>query len=33
MMLPRELRLTRKTEFEAAIAAGRWWGSQYLNLR
>ena len=33
MMLPRELRLTRKAEFDAAIAAGRWWGSQYLNLR
>ena len=32
-MLPRELRLTKKTEFDAVIAAGRWWGSQFLNLR
>ena len=32
-MLPRELRLTRKADFDAAIAAGSRWGSQYLSLR
>jgi len=32
-MLSRELRLTRKADFDAVIAAGRWWGSQFLNLR
>lgn len=32
-MLPRELRLTRKADFDAAIAAGRRWGSQHLTLR
>ena len=33
MMLSRELRLTRKAEFDAVIAAGRWWASPFLNLR
>jgi len=33
MMLPRELRLTRKADFDAVMVAGRWWGSQFLNLR
>ena len=33
MMLSRELRLTRKTDFDNVIEAGRWWGSQLLNLR
>jgi len=32
-MLPREQRLTKKADFDAAIAAGRRWGSQYLTLR
>ena len=32
-MLSRELRLTRKADFDAAIAAGRRWGSQHLSLR
>jgi ribonuclease P protein component len=32
-MLPRELRLTRKADFDAAIAVGRRWGSQHLSLR
>ena len=32
-MLPRELRLTKKADFDAAIAAGRRWGSQHLTLR
>jgi ribonuclease P protein component len=33
MMLTRELRLTRKADFDAVIAAGRRWGSQHLTLR
>ena len=33
MMLARELRLTRKADFDAVIAAGRWWVSPFLNLR
>jgi len=32
-MLPRELRLTRKADFDAAIAVGRRWGSHHLSLR
>lgn len=32
-MLPRELRLTRKADFDAAIAAGRRWASPYLSMR
>ena len=32
-MLPQELRLTRKADFDAAIATGRRWGSQHLSLR
>ena len=32
-MLSRELRLTRKADFDTVIALGRRWGSQFLNLR